>query len=95
MRIIAEREHYLLVSDGKRFTVVELSNRSQLLTCNEGRRGLDPMPQDSVNSVLSVTRGGHQMNDCRGWIETFAAVPSKCKPFSLWAELGAGAAVCH
>ena len=41
MRIIAEREHYLLVSDGKRFTVVERRAGKFYPLCNGIRHGCD------------------------------------------------------
>ena len=41
MKIIAEREHYLLVSDGRRFTVVERRAGKFYPLCNGIRHGCD------------------------------------------------------
>ena len=41
MKIIAEREHYLLVSDGTRFTVVERRAGKFYPLCNGNRHGVD------------------------------------------------------
>lgn len=42
MKIIAEREHYLLVSDGELFTVVERRAGKFYPLCNGIRHGCDP-----------------------------------------------------
>jgi hypothetical protein len=41
MQVIAEQEHYLLVSDGKRFTVVERRAGKFYPLCNGIRHGVD------------------------------------------------------
>ena len=41
MQVIAEKEHYLLVSDGKRFTVVERRAGKFYPLCNGIRHGVD------------------------------------------------------
>jgi hypothetical protein len=40
MQVIAEKEHYLLLSDGKRFTVVERRAGKFYPLCNGIRHGL-------------------------------------------------------
>jgi hypothetical protein len=42
MEVIAEREHYLLVSDGGRFAVVERRAGKLYPLCNGIRHGSDP-----------------------------------------------------
>ena len=41
MQVIGEKEHYLLVSDGTRFTVVERRADKFYPLCNGIRRGVD------------------------------------------------------
>ena len=41
LKIIAEQEHYLLISDGQRFTVVERSAGKFYPLCTGVRHGLD------------------------------------------------------
>ena len=41
MQVIAEKEHYLLLSDGKRFTVVERRAGKFYPLCNGIRHGVD------------------------------------------------------
>jgi hypothetical protein len=41
LKVIAEREHYLLISDGQRFTVVERRAGRFYPLCNGIRHGLD------------------------------------------------------
>lgn len=41
MRVIAELEHYLLVSDGRQFTVVERRAGKFYPLCNGDRHGVD------------------------------------------------------
>jgi hypothetical protein len=42
MKIVAEQEHYLLLSDGKRFAVVERRAGKLYPLCNSMRQGSDP-----------------------------------------------------
>ena len=41
MKVIAEQEHYLLISDGRRYTVVERRAGKFYPLCNGDRHGLD------------------------------------------------------
>jgi hypothetical protein len=41
MKVLAEREHYLLISDGQHFTVVERRAGKFYPLCNGVRTGLD------------------------------------------------------
>jgi hypothetical protein len=52
MRIIAEQEHYLLVSDGCQFTVVERRAGKFYPLCNGDRHGVDPEDDDGVAELL-------------------------------------------
>ena len=52
VRVIAEQEHYLLVSDGQQFTVVERRAGSFYPLCNGDRHGVDPDDNGSVAELL-------------------------------------------
>jgi hypothetical protein len=51
MKIVAEQEHYLLLSDGKRFAVVERRAGKFYPLCNSMRHGSDP-DDERVNDRL-------------------------------------------
>ena len=55
MRVVAEQEHYLLVSDGDRFTVVERRAGQFYPLCNGARHGLQ---LDDATVVQLVRESG-------------------------------------
>ena len=71
MRIIAEREHYLLVSDGKRFTVVERRAGKFYPLCNGIRHGCDLNDEGVAELVrefgLVLRKGRTQTSRRRCW----------------------------
>ena len=55
MKVVAEQEHYLLVSDGDRFTVVERRAGQFYPLCNGARHGLQ---LDDATVVQLVPKSG-------------------------------------
>ena len=51
LKVIAEQEHYLLISDGQRFTVVERRAGKFYPLCTGVRRGLD-LDDESVAELI-------------------------------------------
>ena len=80
MRIIAEREHYLLVSDGKRFTVVERRAGKFYPLCNGIRHGCDLNDEGVAELVrksgsFSEREGRRRLADVAGrWRDLFEHV---------------------
>ena len=76
IRIIAEQEHYLLVSDGEHFTVVERRAGKFYPLCNGTRHGLDL--EDETVAQLVRESGSYSERDARGLLAHVA---------SQWREL--------
>ena len=80
MKIIAEREHYLLVSDGKRFTVVERRAGKFYPLCNGIRHGCDLNDEGVAELVresgsFSEREGRRRLADVAGrWRDLFEHV---------------------
>ena len=64
MKVIAEQEHYLLVSDGEHFTVVERRAGKFYPLCNGIRQGLDL--DDETVAQLVRESGSYSERDARG-----------------------------
>ena len=56
MEIIAEQEHYLLVSDGRNFTVVERRAGKFYPLCNGDRHGVAPDDDEGVAELMRWSR---------------------------------------
>ena len=76
MKVIAEQEHYLLVSNGEHFTVVERRAGKFYPLCNGTRRGLDL--EDETVAQLVRESGSYSEPDARGILAHVA---------SQWREL--------
>ena len=63
IRIIAEQEHYLLVSDGEHFTVVERRAGKFYPLCNGTRHGHDL--EDETVAQLVRESGSYSERDAR------------------------------
>jgi hypothetical protein len=61
MKVIAEQEHYLLISDGEHFSVVERRAGKFYPLCSGLRRGLD----DETVSQLVRESGSYSESDAR------------------------------
>jgi hypothetical protein len=77
LKVIAEREHYLLVSDGLHFSVVERRAGKYYPLCNGTRRGVD-LNDDTVAELIHGTgafseRDAHRLlaNVAAQWRELF------------------------
>ena len=63
MKVIAEQEHYLLVSDGEHFSVVERRAGKSYPLCSGIRRGLDL--DDETVAQLVRESGSYSESDAR------------------------------
>jgi hypothetical protein len=63
LRVIAEQEHYLLISDGQRFTVVERRAGRFYPLCTGVRRGLD-LDDETVTELIRQS-GSYSERDAR------------------------------
>ena len=72
MKVIAEQEHYLLVSDGEHFSVVERRAGKFYPLCSGIRRGLD-LDDETVAQLVRET-GSYSESDAR---ELLAGVASQ------------------
>ena len=63
MKVIAEQEHYLLISDGRRYTVVERRAGKFYPLCNGDRHGLDP--DDETVPELIRRSGSYSERDAQ------------------------------
>jgi hypothetical protein len=71
MKVIAEQEHYLLVSDGEHFTVVERRAGKFYPLCNGIRHGLDL--DDETAAQLVRESGSYSEQDARGLLAHVAS----------------------
>ena len=71
MKVIAEQEHYLLVSDGKHFTVVERRAGKFYPLCNGIRHGLDL--DDETAAQLVRESGSYSEQDARSLLAHVAS----------------------
>jgi hypothetical protein len=80
MKVIAEQEHYLLVSDGDRCTVVERRAGKFYPVCNGIRDGVDPEEEGITRLVrgwssYSEREGRRRLADVAGrWRDLFEQV---------------------
>jgi hypothetical protein len=70
MQVIGEKEHYLLVSDGMRFTVVERRAGKFYPLCNGIRRGVD-LDDEGVAELMRWS-GSYSERDARRRLTTVA-----------------------
>jgi hypothetical protein len=63
MKVIAEQEHYLLISDGEHFSVVERRAGKFYPLCSGLRRGLD-LDDETVAQLVRET-GSYSESDAR------------------------------
>ena len=63
MKVIAEQEHYLLISDGEHFSVVERRAGKSYPLCSGLRRGLD-LDDETVAQLVRET-GSYSESDAR------------------------------
>jgi hypothetical protein len=70
MPVIAEKEHYLLVSDGRRFTVVERRAGKFYPLCNGIRHGLD-LDDEGVAQLMRLS-GSYSELEARRRLATVA-----------------------
>ncbi len=70
MQVIAEKEHYLLVSDGTRFTVVERRAGKFYPLCNGIRHGVD-LDDKGVAELLRLS-GCSSEREARSRLTTVA-----------------------
>jgi hypothetical protein len=61
MKVIAEQEHYLLISDGEHFSAVERRAGKSYPLCSGLRRGLD----DETAAQLVRESGSYSESDAR------------------------------
>jgi hypothetical protein len=71
MKVIAEQEHYLLVSDGEHFTVVERRAGKFYPLCNGIRHGLDL--DDETAAQLVRESGSYSEQDARSLLAHVAS----------------------
>ena len=71
MNVIAEQEHYLLVSDGDHFTVVERRAGKFYPLCNGIRHGLDLDDETVVQLVREL--GSYSEKDTRRLLANVAS----------------------
>jgi hypothetical protein len=71
MKVIAEQEHYLLVSDGEHFTVVERRAGKFYPLCNGIRHGLDL--DDETVAQLVRESGSYTERDARSLLAHIAS----------------------
>ena len=71
MKVIAEQEHYLLVSDGEHFTVVERRAGKFYPLCNGIRHGLDL--DDETVAQLVRESGSYSERDARSFLAHIAS----------------------
>ena len=70
MQVIAEKEHYLLVSDGTRFTVAERRAGKFHPLCNGVRHGVD-LDDEGVAELIRCS-GSYSERDARRRLTTVA-----------------------
>jgi hypothetical protein len=71
MKVIAEQEHYLLVSDGEHFTVVERRAGKFYPLCDGIRHGLDL--DDETAAQLVRESGSYSEQDARSLLAHVAS----------------------
>ena len=71
MKVITEQEHYLLVSDGEHFTVVERRAGKFYPLCNGIRHGLDL--DDETAAQLVRESGSYSEQDARSLLAHVAS----------------------
>jgi hypothetical protein len=71
MKVIAEQEHYLLVSDGEHFTVVERRAGKFYPLCNGIRHGLD-LDDETVTQLVRES-GSYSERDARSFLAHVAS----------------------